>query len=1059
MELSPVNEMNENSEIEVDLCTPTENLKKHCLEITPDNPTKPEKGPLLAAKKVAAVRISQKLSKRKLFGQPVDQTSENESEVISKKKKKSDDSIITNDNTQKRLLTERQQLAFLLEATSTRESADNENESTFTKIATRKKAKRNGKCANPRVYRRNERGETLLHLAAIKGDIASLKKLIKDGAQVGLKDYAGWTALHEACNHGELEAAKLLIKHGAEVNVPGFEGDTPLHDAVVNNHVEVVNMLLSYAANPQQTNAKRKKPTDLISSKEMNDIFNLHGVKDTAFEERDIKIPSEESSTSGSAEKNCDSSIERSSHARSSILGNEIQRKETQGESKMEKPVMYICKLQPCNEDLTIRTAHVTSYMKCRNDEDIGRSRSKSSDNEGCRESDPKPGTLEKNIFAIEKENESKQVQSSPEDCHKVVEVVLEDEAPSSQVESHDQSPVQLETNVSMNASTSYSSKTAAKETEDEVVSSRDQDKVKAKIPSYDNENFASEGTDLSEDKQVSVHNKNTEPKLFISAGGSVELTNHSLEILERREDSVSTQENNYTKIDSSLNTPVSNNPLAQSLKKNVERSRTPEIDESIAVEVLSTGLFSGAPGFLQCFSPLKHQDKTVKNPSYLHGDVSVCTSGGMRYNTLRGPSYQDLPHVQSSLGKGLIKQDVVKQSSFSNDEPFLDVEGFEPDLEANHMEAHLQENEQSPNQLKDQENVVSSTSNYDDCTKTYLSNSHGGNSEADESENKLMSENMAMNTESEKTAIVEHSSEVKSTSLTSWRFDDTISKNTEETINTARTIQDKHDLDNFRAWHLETKARKRKKVGLKKSSFTGEEKTRQKSGQAISSGNQNTMTSWDTRNTTGLQSNSRSINENTRLLKRVTTTAVVRPSKPTVTWQSLMAAGRCQLAEVMVPGYDQFLMKTKQYELATNVNPEKSTEAPAHSRKEDISLKHKKSKEELLRKQRSEQDKLQLCMEQEIVRFYTKKAYSSLNCNQPPGVCTAIHWQNMLPRQLENEKKKLSQKLYMERDETSSSDHQEIIEKYEKLKSVMTNRHKHEQEALAAVTTSELRT
>ena len=47
-----MNEMNENSQIEVDLCTPTENLKKHCQEITPDNPTKPEKRPVLAAKKV-----------------------------------------------------------------------------------------------------------------------------------------------------------------------------------------------------------------------------------------------------------------------------------------------------------------------------------------------------------------------------------------------------------------------------------------------------------------------------------------------------------------------------------------------------------------------------------------------------------------------------------------------------------------------------------------------------------------------------------------------------------------------------------------------------------------------------------------------------------------------------------------------------------------------------------------------------------------------------------------------------------------------------------------------
>ena len=344
----------------------------------------------------------------------------------------------------------------------------------------------------------------------------------------------------------------------------------------------------------------------------------------------------------------------------------------------MEKPVMYICKLQPRNEELTIRTAHVTSYKKCRNDEDLGRSGSTSSDNEGCREYDPKPGTLMKNIFAIEEENESKQLQSFREDCQKVEEVVLKDEAPSSQVESHDQSPVQLKTNVSMNASAYDDFQTAAKKTEDEVVSSTDEDKVKAEISSNDNENLASEGTDLSQDKQVSNHIKKIEPKLAISDGGSVELTNPSKEILEKSQDAISTQENDNTKRESSSNVPVSNNPPAEPLKKNVERSRTPEIDESIAVEVLSTGLFSGAPGFLQCFSPLKQG-----------------------YKTLRSTSYRDLPDVQSSLGKGLSEQDVVKQSSFSNDEPFLDVEGFESDFKANHLEAHLQDTDQSPNQLK----------------------------------------------------------------------------------------------------------------------------------------------------------------------------------------------------------------------------------------------------------------------------------------------------------------------------------------------------------------------
>ena len=109
------------------------------------------------------------------------------SETVQKKKR----SDVTNETSKKTFLTERQQLAFLLEATSMHESAENENDNTFTRIKARKTIKRKGKCVNPRVYRRNERGETPLHIAAIKGDVGTLKKLIKDGADVSVKDYAG----------------------------------------------------------------------------------------------------------------------------------------------------------------------------------------------------------------------------------------------------------------------------------------------------------------------------------------------------------------------------------------------------------------------------------------------------------------------------------------------------------------------------------------------------------------------------------------------------------------------------------------------------------------------------------------------------------------------------------------------------------------------------------------------------------------------------------------------------------------------------------------------------
>jgi len=41
------------------------------------------------------------------------------------------------------------------------------------------------------VNKRNERGETPLHVAAIRGDHKQVKKLIKAGADVNVGDFAG----------------------------------------------------------------------------------------------------------------------------------------------------------------------------------------------------------------------------------------------------------------------------------------------------------------------------------------------------------------------------------------------------------------------------------------------------------------------------------------------------------------------------------------------------------------------------------------------------------------------------------------------------------------------------------------------------------------------------------------------------------------------------------------------------------------------------------------------------------------------------------------------------
>ena len=157
-------------------------------------------------------------------------------------------------------------------------------------------------------------------------------------------------------------------------------------------------------------------------------------------------------------------------------------------------------------------------------------------------------------------------------------------------------------------------------------------------------------------------------------------------------------------------------------------------------------------------------------------------------------------------------------------------------------------------------------------------------------------------------------------TGTTSWKFDNTtaekdhnrydkgvVSKNSEEQASKLTT--DGNNIGNLTPWRLEKKSRGRK--SLRSSTFTREDKTTKR------------ITEQPDSNVTSLEENARSSSaQRPRRLSQGSKerlsldTAVLKLSKPAVTWQ-------CKLDEVRVPGYDQFLMKTKNYELAKDVNQE----------------------------------------------------------------------------------------------------------------------------------------
>ena len=70
-------------------------------------------------------------------------------------------------------------------------------------------------------------GSSLLHKAAMVGDIETARLLLNAGADINLQDKFGKTALYIACSYPEMLI--YLVSRNANINIPNIEGNTALH--------------------------------------------------------------------------------------------------------------------------------------------------------------------------------------------------------------------------------------------------------------------------------------------------------------------------------------------------------------------------------------------------------------------------------------------------------------------------------------------------------------------------------------------------------------------------------------------------------------------------------------------------------------------------------------------------------------------------------------------------------------------------------------------------------------------------------------------------------------
>ena len=90
---------------------------------------------------------------------------------------------------------------------------------------------------------RNGEGDTLLHLAAFRGNEDDVRDLVSLGSVINARGDHGMTALHYAAISGHTAVAECLLALGADRSLPDDFGQTPAKVAALGSHTKRAELL------------------------------------------------------------------------------------------------------------------------------------------------------------------------------------------------------------------------------------------------------------------------------------------------------------------------------------------------------------------------------------------------------------------------------------------------------------------------------------------------------------------------------------------------------------------------------------------------------------------------------------------------------------------------------------------------------------------------------------------------------------------------------------------------------------------------------------------------
>lgn len=133
---------------------------------------------------------------------------------------------------------------------------------------------------------RNQLGETALMLAALKGNLDIVRRLLELGAQLNQE---GWTALHYAATSGHADVIRMLVEKSAYIDAESPNKTTPLMMAARFNHQPAAKALLDGGADPTRTNEAGLTARDYAIENNNRDLAFWLELEEISFTQRYLK--------------------------------------------------------------------------------------------------------------------------------------------------------------------------------------------------------------------------------------------------------------------------------------------------------------------------------------------------------------------------------------------------------------------------------------------------------------------------------------------------------------------------------------------------------------------------------------------------------------------------------------------------------------------------------------------------------------------------------------------------------------------------------------------------